>query len=231
MGFLHQVSVFLRDPNTNFVQQTEVFLKLCLVPIGLSIAIGVILGIVVARRPFAAFMATNISGMARAIPTLAFLAVVLPYLGIGFRPAATALTVMGIPPILLNTIAGIRGIDPVVIESAYGTGMTTWQVLTRIQAPLALPVTAAGIRTSAVQIVATAPLAALIGAGGYGDYILQGIYLLQTAPLVVGSVAVALLAMIAEFGLAGLQRLVTPEGLREPEADRAAEAVTVQAVA
>lgn len=223
MDFLHEVSQFLRDPSTNFGEQTVIYLKLCLVPIGLSIAIGVPLGVLVAHRTIAAFVATNVSGLARAIPTLAFLAVVLPYLGIGFTPAVTALTVMGIPPILLNTIAGIRGIDPVVVESARGTGMTAWQVLTRIQAPLAMPVTAAGIRTSAVQIVATAPLAALIGAGGYGDYILQGIYLLETAPLVVGSLAVAVLAMTAEFGLAWVERLVTPEGLRQSEREQAGE--------
>jgi osmoprotectant transport system permease protein len=224
VDFLHEVSQFLHDPSTKFGQQTVVYLKLCLVPIGLSIAIGVTLGVLVARRPIAAFAATNVSGLARAIPTLAFLAVMLPYLGIGFTPAVVALTIMGVPPILLNTIAGIRGINPVVVESARGTGMTAWQVLTRIQAPLAMPVVAAGIRTSAVQIVATAPLAALIGAGGYGDYILQGIYLLQTAPLVVGSVAVAVLAMVAEFGLAGVERLVTPEGLRQSQHEEDAQA-------
>jgi len=210
----HEISQFFHDPSTDFSGQTVTYLKLCLAPIALSIVIGVLLGVLVARRPIAAFAATNVSGLARAIPTLAFLAVMLPYLGIGFKPAVTALTVMGIPPILLNTIAGIRGIDPVVVESARGTGMTSWQVLTRIQTPLAMPVAAAGIRTSAVQIVATAPLAALIGAGGYGDYILQGIYLLQTAPLVVGSLAVAVLAMVAEFGLAGVERWVTPSGLK-----------------
>ncbi len=215
MNLIHEVTQFLNEPGTNFGQQTVVYLKLCFIPIALSIGIAVPAGVLVARRPIAAFAATNISGLARAIPTLAFLAVALPYLGIGFTPAATALTVLGIPPILLNTIAGMRGIDPVVVESAHGTGMTPFQVLTRIQAPLAFPVVAAGIRTSAVQIVATAPLAALIGAGGYGDYILQGIYLLETAPLVVGSVAVAALAMIVEFGMAAFERLVTPQGLRQ----------------
>ena len=218
MGFLHEVGEFLRDPNTDFAGQTLIFLKLCAIPIAISIVIGVLLGVIVARRPFAAFIATNISGMARAIPTLAFLAIVLPYLGIGFTPAALALTVLGIPPILLNTIAGLNGIDPMITEAARGTGMTAWQVLTRIQAPLAMPVVAAGVRTSAVQIVATAPLAALIGAGGYGDYILAGINLLQTAPLVVGSVAIAVLAMVAEFSLAGVERAVTSEGLRQPSA-------------
>lgn len=216
MGFLQDIGDFFRDPNTRFVEQTVIYLKLCAIPIVISIVIGVLLGVLVARRPFAAFVATNLSGLARAIPTLAFLAIVLPYLGIGFTPAVLALTALGIPPILLNTIAGLRGIDPMITESARGTGMTAWQVLVRVQAPLALPVTMAGVRTSAVQIVATAPLAALIGAGGYGDYILEGINLLETAPLVVGSIAIAILAMIAEFGLAAIERAVTSDGLRAP---------------
>lgn len=216
MGFLQDIGDFFRDPNTRFVEQTVIYLKLCAIPIVISIVIGVLLGVLVARRPFAAFVATNLSGLARAIPTLAFLAIVLPYLGIGFTPAVLALTALGIPPILLNTIAGLRGIDPMIRESARGTGMTAWQVLVRVQAPLALPVTMAGVRTSAVQIVATAPLAALIGAGGYGDYILEGINLLETAPLVVGSIAIAILAMIAEFGLAAIERAVTSDGLRAP---------------
>jgi len=230
LGFLQNVADFFHDPNTRFAEHTIVYLKLCAIPIVISIIVGVLLGVLVARRPFAAFIATNLSGLARAIPTLAFLAIVLPYLGIGFTPAALALTALGIPPILLNTIAGLRGIDPMITESARGTGMTAWQVLVRIQAPLALPVIAAGVRTSAVQIVATAPLAALIGAGGYGDYILEGINLLETAPLVVGSVAIAILAMVAEFGLAAVERAVTSEGLRSPGAQRAVgESIAVEA--
>jgi osmoprotectant transport system permease protein len=230
VGFIHEVGDFLGDPNTRFGEQTVTFLKLCAIPILISIVIGVLLGILVARRPFAAFIATNLSGLARAIPTLAFLAIVLPYLGIGFTPAALALTALGVPPILLNTIAGMRGIDPMVTEAAKGTGMTAWQVLVRVQAPLALPVVAAGVRTSAVQIVATAPLAALIGAGGYGDYVLEGINLLETAPLVVGSVAIAILAMIAEFGLAAVERAVTSEGLRPQAAQRSTgESIAVEA--
>jgi osmoprotectant transport system permease protein len=223
LEFLHEVGDFFRDPNTRFAEQTVIYLKLCAIPIVISIVIGVLLGVLVARRPIAAFFATNLSGLARAIPTLAFLAIVLPYLGIGFTPAALALTALGIPPILLNTIAGLRGIDPMITEAARGTGMTAWQVLIRVQAPLALPVAMAGVRTSAVQIVATAPLAALIGAGGYGDYILEGINLLETAPLVVGSIAIAILAMVAEFGLAAVERAVTSEGIRPPSSKSSVE--------
>ncbi len=211
---MEQVLNFLSDPRNDFGGHTIAYLRLCAVPVALAIVIGLVLGVVVARRPIAAFVAGNLSGLARAIPTLAFLAVVLPYLGIGFTPAAVALTALGVPPVLLNTIAGLRGIDPAVIDSARGMGMTPRQVLTRVEMPLVLPVVAAGIRTSAVQIVATAPLAALIGAGGYGDYILAGVNLLQQVPLLVGAGSVALLALSVEIALAGVERAVTPAGLR-----------------
>ena len=211
---MDQVLNFMSDPNSDFGGHTTTYLSLCAVPIALSIMIGVLLGITVARRPTAAFVAGNVSGLARAIPTLAFLAAVLPYLGIGFTPAVVALTALGIPPVLLNTVAGLRGIDPAVIDSARGMGMTPRQILTRVEIPLVLPVVAAGIRTSAVQIVATAPLAALIGAGGYGDYILAGVNLLQQVPLLVGAGSVALLALAVEIALASVERAVTPAGLR-----------------
>ncbi|MDI3340624.1 MAG: ABC transporter permease [Sphaerobacter sp.] len=205
---------FLTDPRTDFAGETITYLRLCAIPIVLAVVIGLVLGVLVARRPLLAFVVSNLSGLARAIPTLAFLAAVLPYLGIGFTPAVAALTALGIPPILLNTIAGLRGVDPAMVDAARGMGMAPRQILSRVEIPLVLPVVAAGVRTSAVQIVATAPLAALIGAGGYGDYILAGINLLRPAPLVVGAGCVALLALLVEFGLAAVERAVTPAGLR-----------------
>ncbi|HEY7851305.1 MAG TPA: ABC transporter permease, partial [Ktedonobacterales bacterium] len=177
--------------------------------------VAIPLGISLAQRPLAAFIATNTSGLARAIPTLALLAAVVPYLGIGFKPAVFALTLLGIPPILLNTITGLHSIDPATVEAARGMGMTRWQILTRVQVPLMAPVLAAGVRTSAVQIVATVPLAgAVIGAGGYGDYIIAGVNLLQTVPLLVGGIGTAVLAFVTEILLAQGQRALTPAGLR-----------------
>lgn len=211
---ISQISHFITDPDNSFSEQSITYLKLCAVPIGFSIGIGVLLGVVSARRPVLGFIFSNLSGLARAIPTLAFLAAALPYLGIGFTPSVVALAALGIPPVLLNTVAGLRGVDPAVVDAARGMGMTSRQIFVRVQLPLVLPVVAAGVRTAAVQIVATAPLASLIGGGGYGDYILAGINLLRTTPLVVGSVCVALLALIVEFGLAGVQRVVTAAGLR-----------------
>lgn len=213
---MQSILQFMSDPQNQFGAETRSTLVLALVPILLSIVIAIPLGVLVERRPVVAFLAANASGLVRAIPTLAILVAALTVfnLGIGFKPAVLALTVLGIPPILLNTIAGLRGIDPATTDAARGMGMTAWQVLTRVRIPLTLPVIAAGVRTGAVQIVATVPLAALIGGGGYGDYILEGINLLQTPPLIVGSVGIAALALIAELGLAWAQRAVTPAGLR-----------------
>jgi osmoprotectant transport system permease protein len=115
----------------------------------------------------------------------------------------------------LNTSTGIRGIDPAIIDAARGMGMTPWQILTRIQTPLVLPVIAAGARTAAVQIVATATLAAIIGAGGYGEYILSGLYQVDSTQILAGALPVAALAILIELGLSWVQHLVTPLGLRE----------------
>jgi osmoprotectant transport system permease protein len=166
----------------------------------------------------AAFLAANVSGAARAIPTIAFLAAAIPFLGIGFTPVIVALTLLGIPPILLNTVAGLRAVDPAALEAGRGMGMTRRQVLARVQIPLVLPVIAAGVGTSGVQIAATTPIAGLIGGGGYGDYVLFGLYFLPSPtafpPLLTGAVGVALLALLTEISLGALQRAVTPAGLR-----------------
>lgn len=212
---LQQVIQFITDPQYHFAQETLITLELSVVSILLAIVIGIPVGILVAQRPIAAFLAANLSGLARAIPTLAFLALALPLLGIGFKPSVVALIALGIPPILLNTIAGLRGIDPATIDAGRGMGMSSMQVLTRIQIPLMLPIVAAGVRTSAVQIVATVPLAALIGGQGYGDYITLGLSgEAHYNELILGALAIALLALLVELLMATVQRAVTPAGLR-----------------
>jgi osmoprotectant transport system permease protein len=205
---------FITDPQNKFGAESLATLELSIVPIILALIIAIPLGIALAQRPLAAFIAANTSGLVRAIPTLAVLAATVPYLGVGFKPSVFALSLLGVPPILLNTITGLRGIDPATVEAARGMGMTRWQILRRVQVPLMAPVLAAGVRTSAVQIVATVPLAALIGGQGYGDYILLGIDLLQNTPLLVGGIGIALLALLTELLLAQAQRALTPVGLR-----------------
>ena len=205
---------FVADPNNTYVQHTIDYIRLCAISIVLAIIIGVVIGIAVARQPLAAFIAVNVSGLMRAIPAIAFLVVVLPYLGLGFTPALIALTILGVPPILLNTYTGIRGIDPATIDAARGMGMTSTQIITRIQTPLVLPIIAAGVRTAATQIIATATLAGIIGAGGYGEYIYSGLYQLDNVQILAGAIPVAILAIVVEIVLSQVQRVLTPAGLR-----------------
>ena len=205
---------FIADPSNGYLQHTVDYIKLCVVAIVLAIVISVPLGVLVVRSPVASFIAINFSGLLRAIPILAVLVAFYPILGFGFLPALVALTILGIPPILLNTYTGIRGIDPATIDAARGIGMTTLQIVTRIQTPLVLPIIAAGIRTSAVQIIATATLAAIIGAGGYGEYIYLGLREFDTTQLPAGALPVALLALLVEYGLNWTEYALTPAGLR-----------------
>jgi osmoprotectant transport system permease protein len=212
---------FIGDPANDFVGHTVQYFQLCGISIAAAIIIGVVLGVLVSRNPITAFIAVNLSGLVRAVPIIAILllfvyVIPVPY-NIGFVPSVIALILLGIPPILLNTYTGIRQIDPATIEAAKGMGMTTWQIVTRIQAPLVTPLVAAGIRTSAVQIVATATLAAYIGAGGYGDYIVDGLNVLNYTELVVGAASVAILAILIEVLMSWLQRTVTPAGLKVQE--------------
>lgn len=204
---------FYADPSNNFVGTSLAFFQLCLVAILIAVAIGIVLGIVVSRNAILAFIAVNLSGLMRAIPVIAFLIAALPYLHTGFTPAVVALIVLGIPPVLLNTYTGLRGIDPATIDAARGMGMTGWQIITRVQLPLVLPIIAAGVRTAAVQIVATAPLGAFIGASGYGDYIVDGVYTLHATEILAGALPVSLVALLVEVGMSGLERLLTPAGL------------------
>ncbi|MEO7021996.1 MAG: ABC transporter permease [Ktedonobacteraceae bacterium] len=205
---------FYADPHNKLWGTTLVFFQLCLIAILVAVVVGVMLGIVVSRNVILAFVAVNLSSLLRAIPVIVFLLAALPYLGLGFEPAVVALIILGIPPVLLNTYTGLRSIDPATIDAARGMGMTSWQIMTRIQLPLVLPVIAAGVRTAAVQIVATAPLAAFIGAGGYGDYIVDGFNRLHYMEILAGAIPVTLIALLAEISLGGLERLLTPTGLR-----------------
>lgn len=216
---------FVLDPNNDYLGHFIDYLKLCGVAIAAATIIGVGLGILVSRSPFLAFVAINLSGMMRAIPIIAAIFIIFAVVKqLGFLPAIIALILLGIPPILINTYTGIRGIDPAAIEAAKGMGMTTWQIATRIQAPLVTPLVAAGIRTSAVQIVATATLAAFIGAGGFGEYIVDGINVFNNTELIVGAASVAILALIIEITLSWLQRALTPEGLKVQEQEASAKA-------
>ena len=210
MDILH----FILDPKSDFLGQTLAYIQICAISIVGAIVIGVLIGAAVSGNAFLAFIAVNLSGLVRAIPIIATLFILVPFFGLGLKPTLIALILLGIPPILLNTYTGIRGVDPAMIDAAKGMGMTRWQIASKIQAPLVTPLVAAGVRTSAVQIVATATLAAFIAAGGYGDYIVDGISVFNYPELIAGSLAVAVFAIIVEVFMGWLQRRLTPVGIR-----------------
>jgi osmoprotectant transport system permease protein len=163
-------------------------------------------------RKFGA-LAVNLSNVGRAIPSFAVLVLSVQIVGIGAEPAFIALFVLAVPPLVTNAYVGIAGVDEEVRESARGMGMTGWQSLTRVELPVALPVILAGVRTAAVQVVATASLAALVAWGGLGRYIIDGLAQRDFVQVFAGAVLVAVLSIITELALALLQRLVVSAGL------------------
>lgn len=174
--------------------------------LGLALCFSLPVAILASRVLTIAPLAINLTNGLRVIPSLAILFLAYPYLGLGFFPAVVAITILAIPPILINTYAGFRNVPPDVLEAARGMGMSPAQVLRRIEFPLALPVILAGVRTAAVEVIASATLAAFIGGGGLGDFILRGFAVYDTRVMLAGAIPVALLALLAEVVLTALQR-------------------------
>ena len=158
-------AVFRRD---DFLNQLLVHVELSVVALLIGVVISMPIALATFRSPFWAAVAINTGNIGRAVPSLAILALVFPLLGFGFTPSLVALTLLAIPPILINASTGLSQVNPQVIDAARGMGLSNGQILTGIQLPIAAPVIFAGIRTSAVQVVASATLATFVGGGGLG---------------------------------------------------------------
>lgn len=205
------IGVFQRD---TFFQALLQHVQLSAVALVLGIIISIPVAVAVNRFQAASTVAINIANIGRAVPSLAILALALPFLGIGFAPSAFALTLIAIPPILINGVVGLRQVSPRVMDAAKGMGLSGGQILTGIQIPISAPIVFAGIRTSAVQVVASATLATFIGGGGFGDFIVEGYQRSSTAIALAGAFSVAVLAIATELGFGRLEKVVTPKGLR-----------------
>lgn len=173
------------------------------------VLIALPLGLLLTRFRAAAVPVVGLVNVLRTVPSLALLVIMLPLLGTGFLPSAVALTLYGLPALLMNTYTGLTEVDPDIVEAARGQGLSDAQVMARIEIPLALPVIFAGLRTAAVQIVSAATLAAFIGGGGLGELITAGMANFNFPQLIAGAVTVALLALVVELGFAALQWLMT----------------------
>ena len=202
VGGLHQVLEF-----------TWEHVKLSGAAIGISCAVAIPVGLVLGHTGKGEFLAISLSNIGRAVPSLALIAFFVAYIGVGFTNVTLALVLLAIPPILTNTYVGVRQVDPEVIDAGRGMGLKPRQVIARIELPLALASIFGGIRTSAVNVVATATIAPLAGVLTLGDFILSANVYGEDGRLA-GAILVALLAISVELLFATLQRLVSPRGLR-----------------
>lgn len=198
----------------DFVENFFIHIQLSALAVVLGILISVPVAVLVNRSQALSTFAINVGNIGRAVPSLAVLVLMFPAFGLGFDSALFALTLIGIPPILINSVVGLRQVSPQVTDAARGMGLSARQILTDIQVPIAAPIIFAGIRTSAVQVVASATLATFIGAGGLGDYIVEGYQRNSTAIALAGALSVAVLAIITEVGFGGMERGFTPKGIR-----------------
>jgi osmoprotectant transport system permease protein len=183
------------------------------VTMAISVAIGVPLGILVARRPWLSKPILGIANVAETIPSLALLGILLPVPWLGARAdrlAIAALTLYALLPIIRNTATGITGIDPAVREAARGMGMTARQILWQVELPLSLSTILAGVRVATVLTIGVATIAAAVGAGGLGEYIFRGLAMVNNALILAGAIPAALLALGADFLLGVLERRLSP---------------------
>ncbi|HMC06009.1 MAG TPA: ABC transporter permease [Solirubrobacterales bacterium] len=177
-----------------------------------SLAVSLPVGLWLGHRGRGEFFAVALGNAGRALPELALIAFLAAFIGVGLRNVTIALMVLGIPPILTNTFVAVRQVDPDAVQAARGMGMRGAQVLARVELPLAASTIMSGVRTAAINIVATATIAPLAGVSTLGEFILgRDVY--GTDGVLAGAILVALLALIVELTLAGLQWLLTPRGL------------------
>jgi osmoprotectant transport system permease protein len=188
---------------------------------GLSLLIAAViavpLGVALGHAGRGATVIVNLANAWRAIPTLGLLVLLVLVLGFSTLTWLLPLVVLAIPPILVNAYEGVAGVDRDVRDAAKGAGMTSWQQVTRVEVPIALPLILVGLRTAAVFVVATATIAAYVGLGGLGRYIIDGYASSQYGPVAGGALLVVILAVLVLVLFAGLSRLLVPAGLRRQE--------------
>ncbi len=207
---LLQSYIYFLNRQPEFWAAVKDHLLLAGIAIGIAVVICVPLGIWTARSRFASLTLMNLVNGLRVIPSLAVLFLIIPYLGLTSTSAIVALTILAMPPVLINTDAAFRTLEPAIIEAARGMGMSSFQRLFKVEFPLAVPVILTGIRISAVDVIASATLAAFVGSGGLGIYITRGFALYDYSILFVGAIPVALITLLVEGMLALLQKTLQP---------------------
>ncbi|WP_055525393.1 ABC transporter permease [Streptomyces graminilatus] len=178
--------------------------------------IGLTLGLLVGHTGRGSFAVASVANLARAIPTFGLVVLVVTVAGLSTTPVLIALVALAIPPILINTFEGVRGVDPDTRDAARGVGMTEWEVLLRVEVPMALPLILLGLRVAAIQVVATATVAAYPGLGGLGRFIVDGLSRNDYQLVIGGSTVVVALALVVQVAFTALRRVIVSPGLLAP---------------
>jgi osmoprotectant transport system permease protein len=219
MDFLHDVAAYFNDraswrgsSGLLHLLAQHVWISVVAVAIALVVALPVGLGLGHVRR--GQVFAINVANIGRSLPSFAVLVLALQLTHIGELPALVALVLLAVPPIITNSFVAVANVDDDAVEAARGMGMTGLQLFRRVELPLAVPLVMAGVRTAAVQVVATATLAALVGYGSLGLLIVRGLRTRDNVEVFAAALTVAVLALLTELLLSLVQRLLTPRGIR-----------------
>jgi len=211
-----KVGIYSTFTYSAILTHTKDHLQMVFIAVLIGIAVGVPSGILVTRPGFTKLSPMVVGGanVGQSIPSLAVIAIMAPLLGFGLQSAIVALFIYGLLPIVRNSYAGMRNIDPAIIEAARGMGMTRWQIIRKIELPLARPVIMAGIRICTVVTVGTAELAVLVGGKGLGTITLTGVFARQPLLILQGAAPTAILAISLGFILERIESWMTPRGLK-----------------
>lgn len=200
---------FLIRYGSEILQRTGEHLVLVGIAIAIAILISLPLGVLITRQKSLRQPVLALANILQTIPSLAMFGLLIPLVGIGAVPAVIALTLYSFLPIIRNTYTGIMAVDPAVREAGQGMGMTDWQLLSRVELPLAAGVILAGVRVATVIAVGIATIAAAIGAGGLGVFIFRGIAVVNNDLILAGAVPAAAIALLADYGIGWLEKRFT----------------------
>ena len=206
---------YLIENQTQILSLLIEHIKLTAISVGVAILIGVPLGIFISYAVKASKPILCLANIIQAIPSMALLGFMIPFLGIGTVPAIVAVVLYSLLPIIKNTYTGIENINQQTLEAAKGIGLTTFQVLTKVQIPLALPVIMAGVRIASVTAVGLMTMAAFIGAGGLGYLVFSGIRTVNNNQILAGAIPACLLALVVDFLIGLVEDLVMPISLQK----------------
>lgn len=208
---------FLNNNGSVLLQKIGEHLFISVSALVLGVLVAVPLGILLTNTKRVAQLFISICSVLQTIPSLALLAIMVPFFGVGKLPAVVALFIYSLLPILRNTYLGMMGVDKNLLDAAKGMGMTRTQIIIKVQFPLALPVIMSGIRLSAVYVIAWATIAAYIGAGGLGDFIFAGLNNFDFSYILGGTIPVTVLALFLDLSLGKLEKVLAPRTTSKKE--------------